>query len=128
MAGKSLKATELARDDPDTPSIDVISLLGDERRRYVLSCLLDHTDPMGLADLAEEIAVHENEGPIDDIPRESLQRIEMSLYHAHIPKLVDAGVVEYDNERDLIRESDPADRIERALSLVGSSPADAASD
>lgn len=118
MMRQSPKAAEIGHDDSGTVSIDVVSLLGDRRRRKVLECLVDNTQAIALADLAEDIADLEHEEGRTEISRETVQRVATSLYHVHIPQLVDAGVVEYDMDRDQIRPSDQADRIQRALSVV----------
>lgn len=118
MMGQSPKAAEIGHDDSGTVSIDVVSLLGDRRRRKVLECLVDNTQAIALADLAEDIADLEHEEARTEISRETVQRVATSLYHVHIPQLVDAGVVEYHMDRDRIRSSDQADRIQRALSVV----------
>lgn len=116
--GQTSTATELGHDDSGSVSIDVISLLGDRRRRTVLECLADDAQVMALADLAADVAAAEHDRPRSELPAETVQRIATSLYHVHIPQLVDAGVVEYDRDRDEVRPSGRTDRIERALSVV----------
>lgn len=118
MVGYSSKTGSVGQTDSDGQSVDVVfDLLADQRRRYVLACLLDNTQSMALTDLAEDVAVRENEGTLTEIPEEEVQAISTSLYHIHIPKLVDAGAVEYDRNRDLVRISESTDLIERVLSL-----------
>lgn len=117
MVGHSPKAGAVGYTDSDGQSVDIVfDLLADQRRRYVLACLVDNTQSMALADLAEDVAVRENEGTLTAIPKEEVQAISTSLYHIHIPKLVDEGVIEY-NDRDLIQISEITDLIERVLSL-----------
>ncbi|WP_425607567.1 DUF7344 domain-containing protein [Natrinema zhouii] len=57
---------------------------------------------MALADLADEIAAREKETSITDIPAEEVKRIYMPLYHTHIPKLEEADLVHYKQERDTV--------------------------
>lgn len=63
---------------------------------------------MPLADMADEIAVWENETDITDISAEEVKLVYISLYHTHIPKLADADVVEYSQEQDAVRLSENA--------------------
>lgn len=77
------------------------SLLADARRRRVLGLLWTH-NVVSLGDAAEEIAVGERGGPITEIPREEVLDVYLSLYHDHVPRLTDAGVVEYDQESDTL--------------------------
>jgi hypothetical protein len=57
---------------------------------------------MALADLADELAVREHGATIDGIPADTVTEIYLSLYHCHVPLLVEANVVEYDQEHDLV--------------------------
>lgn len=97
-----------SRDTPDeqssgSPSTDDISeLLAHHRRRYVIDCLGRYSSPMSLPDLADECVVMEHQCKLDDIPAEAVRDMYMSLYHCHIPKLVELGAVEYDQGRDLV--------------------------
>lgn len=119
MGAHSPKADVAERGDPAAPSLDVIfDLLTNQRRRYALACLTDHTQAIALADLAEDVAVRENECSITEISKETVRTIYTSLYHTHLPKLLDAGAVEYDQVRDLVRLSETADLVERVLSLA----------
>ena len=119
MTGHSPKAGVAGRGDSDERSLDVVfDLLADQRRQEVLACLVDDTRPMPLADLAEDVAARENEGPRAEVPTETVRTIATSLHHVHLPKLADAGAIEYDRDRDLIRVSEPSDLIERVLSLT----------
>lgn len=104
--------------ESDGQSIDVIlDLLGSQRRRDVLACLTDTNDPIALADLAADVGARESERALSEIPDGELQTISTSLYHTHLPKLADAGVIEYDDS-DLIRAAEPSDRIDRIRSLA----------
>ncbi|MFC6765973.1 DUF7344 domain-containing protein [Natrinema soli] len=103
----------------DDQSLDVVfDLLADQRRRYVLACLIDHTEAIGLADLAADVAGRENKEAVTKPPKEKVRTIHTSLYHIHIPKLVEAGVVEYDQDRDLVRVSETGEQIEHLLTVA----------
>ncbi|WP_425494272.1 DUF7344 domain-containing protein [Natronoglomus mannanivorans] len=105
--------------DSDSRSLDVVfDLLADQRRRYVLACLTDRTEAIGLADLAADVAARENEGTVTEPPKETVRTIHTSLYHTHIPKLVEAGAVEYDQDRDLVRVSKTDGQIEQLLTVA----------
>lgn len=100
----------------DDRSVDtVFDVLAHQRRRYVLAFLADDDRSIAVADLAEDIAVRENDGMLAEIPKETIQSISTSLHHRHLPKLVDAGFIEYD-DHDLVRISVPTEPIERLLS------------
>lgn len=85
----------------------LFDVLSSRRRRCTLSCLRDHENPLPLADVAEEVAIQETGRAITDIPAEDVKEVYISLYHAHVPKMEDAGIVRYSQERDSVAlESD----------------------
>lgn len=96
---------------------ELFALFAHHRRRYALRELRQHTNPMTLADLADEIAIRENETPLAEVPAEEVKRIYMSLYHTHIPKLEEADLVHYDQEQDTLTLTDRAERITRNRDL-----------
>lgn len=103
--------------DSEPLSLDeTFDLLAHERRRRVITCLREH-GTLALADLADEIAEREHDAPISKIPKEDVLHVYSSLWHAHVPKLVEGDVVEYDQDRDLVSLGDNADRVARFISL-----------
>lgn len=80
----------------------VFDVLADQRRRSVLRCLNRHKNPMALADVADEVATRETEVPITELSAQEVKRVYVSLYHKQIPKLVDAAVVRYNQDTDMV--------------------------
>lgn len=97
---------------------DAFDLLSNRRRRYLVHCLRKHDTPMSLADAADEIAIRENDTRLAEIPAEEVKRVYTSLYHSHVPRLVDANVVEYSQERDAVALSENAERLERYVDAI----------
>lgn len=91
-------------------------LLSSERRRVTLSYLVEHGS-LALPDLADEIARHEHDGALSQIPEENVLRIYLTLYHKHIPKLSRAGVVAYDQASDRVALAENADLLKEHSSL-----------
>lgn len=101
--------------DPVEDSGDVIAALSDPLRRETVSVLADRTPPVPLQDLAAavsesgtddgiagETATDGGTTPGDDSPSDEAlgsdreQRVAAALYHVHLPKLDEAGVVSFD--------------------------------
>lgn len=84
-----------------TPSLDLIfDVLADRRRRFVLYYLQDQTDGVATIDETVEYVVSlETDGGRAD----HRANVRISLQHAHLPKLEDAGVLEYDARSEAIR-------------------------
>jgi len=73
----------------------VFDILSSPRRRYVLYHLRETDEPVDLTALAEQVAAWENETDLEDLTEQERKRVYVSLYQTHIPRLDEAGVVEY---------------------------------
>lgn len=70
------------------------SSLASERRRLVLSYLVTHSEvALSIDDLVDVVVGCETPHVG---PQSQRSRIEIDLYHVHLPKLADAGVIDYD--------------------------------
>lgn len=70
-----------------TPHASLGQTVADNRRRAVL-CVLSQRGSASLGELTEEVQV------TCDAP--SADRLRLELYHIHLPKLDDAGLVAFD--------------------------------
>lgn len=85
----------------DHASIDgTFSLLSHPRQRLVLQYFKQHANPIALADLAARVARWEQDAtePSTDV----VSRVRTSLHETHLPKLVEAGVIDYDDDGQTI--------------------------
>jgi hypothetical protein len=98
----------------------VYEALGHPRRRYLCYSLLEDTQ-WSLTDLATTIAAWENDVPEHEVAANQRERVYVSLYHAHVPKLVDEGVIAFDDATETITPAENADQVLAALEGVGAS-------
>jgi DNA-binding transcriptional ArsR family regulator len=75
----------------------IFDILSNDIRRYVLHYLAKRSDPISLGELAELTADME-----EDYSATRYEHLYTALHHSHLPRLVDAGVIEYDPEAELI--------------------------
>ena len=80
----------------DIPADDVFDLLSNERRRRVLQQLRTVDEPLTVTELAELVAATENDVSPEELTDKQRKRVYVSLYQTHVPRLADAGVVDYD--------------------------------
>lgn len=80
----------------------VFDILSSPRRRYVLHYLRRAEEPVELTELAKQVAAWENETDPESLTDQQRKRVYVSLYQTHIPKLDDAGVVDYDSDEGTI--------------------------
>lgn len=131
---------------PDQPSLDaVFELLADRRRRYALYYLAEVGEDRALdvEDVAARVAEWEREwdsaggaadstgdepGATDSAPTDRQERVRVDLHHNHLPRLADAGLVDYDARTGTVRNRaapsldrwvpDDSDEFSRLQSLL----------
>lgn len=98
----------------------VYEALGHPRRRYLCYTLLEDTK-WALTDLATKIAAWENDISEHAVTNHQRERVYVSLYHAHVPKLVDEGVITFDHVTEMITPAENAEQVLAALKGMGAS-------
>ena len=93
----------------------VFDMLSNPRRRYVLYYLRHESGPVQLTSLAERVATTENETDVESLADRDRKRVYVSLYQTHVPKLSDAGLVEYDKEAGTVTLADDAGLIDESI-------------
>lgn len=73
------------------------ALLGEDRRRHVVTLLLSADGPLSLDELAKQVAERERD-EVDATDGEHLESIRVSLHHLHLPTLTEVGILDYDPE------------------------------
>ncbi|WP_089826916.1 DUF7344 domain-containing protein [Halogranum amylolyticum] len=87
---------------------DVFHLLQNARRRSVVRYLSERDDDSvcEMRDIAAQVAAWENDKPIAQLTSDERQRVYISLYQGHLPKLDEKGIIEYNQSRGWV-ESTP---------------------
>lgn len=80
----------------------VFEVLKSPRRRYALYYLKRAGGTAELSEITEQVAAWENEIPPSQLESEQRKRVYISLYQTHMPKLDEAGIVEYDQSRGTV--------------------------
>lgn len=91
----------------------VFEIFSNTRRRMVLYYLRDRGGPVPVEELAAEVAAFENDANVDDLSRQQRKRVYVSLYQTHLPKLEEAGVIDYKD--DGIQLTDRARKMDTYL-------------
>jgi hypothetical protein len=108
-------------DPPDELEIDRIhSALAHPRRRYLCYELREGAE-WTLTELATSIAAWENDVPRDQVTSGQREDVYVALYHAHVPKLADIGVVTFDRTRETVTVGEHADQLLSVLRSIGAS-------
>jgi len=104
----------MASGDTELTQDVVFDILSRGRRRYLLYTLKKR-GPMELTELAEYVAAWENDIDVEDLEKQQRKRVYVSLYQTHVPKLEEAGLVEYDEETSVVSLSSQAGELDRFL-------------
>jgi len=96
-------------------------LLSNRRRRHALWLVHRHGS-VTLPDIAEEVTIRETGDDITEIDPESVRDTYMMLYHSDVPKLAEAGVVAYDQERDTVAPGENFDTVAEILDVHFAEP------
>lgn len=83
----------------ETQSEELSAVLRSERRREALTIVQDAEYPIALVDLAQNLCLDGGARPSTDAEFEAIERCYVGLYHLDVPKMADAGLVEFDSDR-----------------------------
>jgi hypothetical protein len=108
------QSTELSKDE-------LFHLLQNQRRRRVLLYLQDTDSQVSMRDVAEQVAAWENDTTVEALSSDERQRVYIALYQSHLPKLDDAGVLSYDQQRGNVARTQIADQLDSYLNVESSS-------
>lgn len=94
----------------------LFELLADENRRTILRTLLHHEGPMEIEELVTESMAPVERNSFD--PDAARSRLMKRFHHVHLPKLSDAEVIEYRDQRGLVRPEPVIEAFQPFLKLV----------
>jgi DNA-binding transcriptional ArsR family regulator len=93
----------------------VFELVQNQRRRDALSYLERRDGEATLGEMAEHIAAKENGVAVESLSSSQRKRVYIGLYQCHLPKLADAGVVDFDKDRGDVRLRPAAAQLDAYL-------------
>lgn len=106
-----------ASDGGRSPVDRILTSLQDVHRRHLLYHLQDE-DTSDLETAARYVAACDQECDPDEVPAELYDRFKTELYHAHLPKLADLNIIDYDEQTGAIRLRSPPENFEEFLELT----------
>lgn len=99
---------------------EIFEVLSNRRRQHVIEYLhaREDADEVRLCRLVDAVAARENGKPVDELTSMERKRVYAALRQSHLPKLDDAGVIEYDSRRNEFVPTDELERVRRHLEYV----------
>lgn len=99
----------------------VYEALAHPRRRYLVYSLLS-SSRWTLQELATKLVAWERDIPEADVTPLDRDEMFVSLYHAHVPKLVELNIVEFeDGEKEVVTAAENATQVLAVLEGAGAS-------
>jgi hypothetical protein len=96
----------------------VFEMLSNRRRRFVVHLLLDAEETVELRELSRQVAAWENGKRPEEITSQERRRAYNALQQVHLPKMDDAGLVEFDAARGTIAAGEDLDDLQVYLEIV----------
>ncbi len=116
-AGRLFRGTHAQ--SPASSRDQIFAVLSNRRRRWVVQYLsARETDRASLRSLVDTIASWECDQPAAELSWKERKRVYTALRQSHLPKLDDAGVIEYDADRGEIILTDDAEAYRLYLEYV----------
>lgn len=93
------------------PKAELFNILGASRRLEVLRYLDRTGETATTGELAEHIASLECGCDRAQLSSQQRKRVYVGLYQCHLPKMADAGVIEYDHDRGTVALNERSSRL-----------------
>ncbi|WP_458204612.1 DUF7344 domain-containing protein [Haladaptatus sp. NG-SE-30] len=89
---------------------EIFDVLGHRHRRHTVAELLNCDDETTITELAEAVGRRTDSDP---------ERIEVGLYHSHLPHLEYIQLVEYDTDAGVVHPTGAISEFEPFFELIG---------
>jgi len=123
---KAIDSSESESSDTETAAIEdgrtlpksvIFEILSADRRQEVLRYLDETGETANLGELAEHIASIECDCEVGQLSSQQRKRTYVGLYQCHLPKMADAGVIDYNSDRGTIALNGRSGRLLEYLYL-----------
>ena len=110
--GGAEPATEVSEDE-------LFDVLANQRRRFAVHLLKrEEKDKLEIGDMAEQIAAWENGTDMAEITGDERKRVYTALQQSHLPKMDDAGVVEFNKDRGVVEPTPALQNVDLYMDVV----------
>lgn len=106
--------------DPGTElsQTEAFDILSNDRRRHALHYLLAQDDGTEIGELSEQVAAWENGEDLEQVTSDERRRVYVSLHQTHLPRMDDAGILQYENSRDTIELTERGESLRVYMEVV----------
>lgn len=97
---------------------ELFEVLSNRRRRFTIHALEQRDEPSDLGDLAERVAAWEYDVDVDEVGHAERKRVYTALQQSHLPKMEEAGVVEFDKREGVVAPTPALEDADVYLEVV----------
>lgn len=97
----------------------LLQALADKRRRFVLYYLRNR-ESAEFEDLTEQLAAWASEAPLGAPDEQTRKSIQSELYHKHLPKLEETGIIRYERDQKTVSFREQPGPIENIIDYCAS--------
>lgn len=120
VASTSKTVTEdVASRDDDITRDEIFDVLSNARRRCIVHYLKKHGDRrVELCEIVDYVAAWEADTSIDKLDSDRRKSVYSAVRQTHLPKLEDAGLIDYDHMRGGVELTDELQEVQLYLEYV----------
>ncbi|ELY70755.1 hypothetical protein CYV19_03095 [Natronobacterium gregoryi SP2] len=97
---------------------ELFEMLSNRRRRYVLHQLMQEDERIDVGTLSEEIAASEDGIDLQAVSSTDRKRVYTALHQSHLPKMDEAGVLEFNKDRGFVEPTPALEDVEIYMDVV----------
>ncbi|SFB79097.1 hypothetical protein SAMN05444422_10226 [Halobiforma haloterrestris] len=99
---------------------ELFEILSNRRRRHVLHELMQEQEDGGIdiGTLSEEIAAYEDGLELHEVSSSDRKRVYTALHQSHLPKMDEAGVLEFNKDRGTVEPTPALEDVEIYMDVV----------
>ncbi|WP_433625679.1 DUF7344 domain-containing protein [Halomicrococcus sp. NG-SE-24] len=99
---------------------ELFDVLSNPRRRFILYLLQTAEMPVSVGELTTELTAWESQRQVPDYSADDRAAIEIPLEHNHLPKMAEAGLIDYDDTQQQVTLADRTDEVRAHLQTMAS--------
>ncbi|ELZ04711.1 DUF7344 domain-containing protein [Natrialba asiatica] len=97
---------------------ELFELLANRRRRHILQTLIYRDERIDIGALSQSIAASEDDLAFDEVSSSDRKRVYTALQQSHLPKMDNAGVLEFDRDRGTVKPTPALKNVEIYMDIV----------
>lgn len=117
MTSEQGTSTGASLQEAGVDSAEFFDVLSNPVRRVIITRLDEHGGSMSMDEMADELVRWESGLQREEFPDEQSEPYYLELHHVHVPKMVDIGLVERDEDDGTFSLVDECDGISKDVDL-----------